>query len=170
MIKEKLFKKIYQEYKEYYVLDENMSDEMLEYHIPLLKEFKNAYEQISQEEFLENPDTFLLQFFKKDEVYEYLVFIAQLYVEQNQVEIAKRYIKKALPYALIAQIYGLAVDCYWQIKDAEFSLYLFDEAIKKVKEQNNSSRLFMIKQELENLARKSKETLFIQKANNLHML
>jgi len=165
MIKEKLFQRIYQEYREYYVLDEDMSDEALEYHIPLLKEFKNAYEQISQEELVENIDTFLLQFFKKDEVYEYLVFIAQLYAEQNQIEVAKTYIKKALPYALIAQIYGLAVDCYWQIKDTEFSLYLFEEAIKKAKEQNNSSRLFMIKKELENLVRKSKEKAFVDTQN-----
>ena len=161
MIKEKFLEIVY-DYQRDFLLDEEMSMEKIHYHLPEVKRFYEYFQMLDEDEFLLDPLKHLLAFFPENVVYTYMIELAKYFSNINKLEQAKKIIKQTLPIALISDIYGLAEDCYTFTKDVEFSLYLFNKAIKKAKKQNNSSRLYMIKQTLEFLARRSGEKKFLE--------
>lgn len=57
-------------------------------------------------------------------------------------------IKKALRYADIAQMYGIASECYMTTQDKDFSTNIYKKAIKKCLKNKNTSRLHLLGQSM----------------------
>jgi len=67
---------------------------------------------------------------------------------QLDIELAKLYVKKALQYSDIAQMYGIARGCYEVSHDKPFSTEIYKKAIKRSLQAKNSSRLHLLGQSM----------------------
>ena len=82
----------------------------------------------------------------------YISDIAQIsYRRTNNIEVAKSIIIKAIKYADIGQLHGIASDCYEVTHDKDFTVDLYVKAINLCYEANNTSRLHLLGQSMLNI-------------------
>ena len=78
-------------------------------------------------------------------------------VYEQDIDLAKLCIKKALKYSEISQMYGIAGECYRALKDKYFSVKIYKKAIKRCHKDNNTSRLHLLGQSMSSIDLKGED-------------
>jgi len=77
-----------------------------------------------------------------------LHIVQKIYQVKKDKALVKDMIRKIIKYTDIGQTYGIAYDCFNLTKDFEFTIEIYQKAIDKCYEINNTSRLHLLGQSM----------------------